>query len=151
MIREVATGGDKGSLHDLLVEQVFSADWAEAHRAELAARRAQIGVLPQSWFDGLVGILDAVDAMDLEPILGRVVCPTLVVVAERDRVLPPGRGRALAQRIGAELAAHPISGHALVAEDPAWLGRTCREFLDRVTLSKPTAEAASEASEENET
>lgn len=151
VIRDVAAGGDKGALHDLLVEQVFSADWAETHRAELAARRGQIGALPQSWFDGLVGILDAADAMDLEPILGRVVCPALVVVAEHDRVLPPARGRALAERLGSELAVHPTSGHALVAEDPEWLGRTCREFLDRVTGAAPRASGGSEASEENET
>jgi hypothetical protein len=48
-------------------------------------------------------------------------------------VLPPERSYALAEAIsGAELVEHPTSGHALVAEDPAWLAEVYLSFLRRL-------------------
>ncbi len=133
LIRELLTeGGDRGRYHDLLVESVFSADWAHDHATELKHRRAQIAKIPDLWLESLLGLIACFERLDLRPRLGDIRCPTLVVVAGDDRVMPGERSRALAGAIaGAEVAVHPEAGHALVAEQPRWLVERCLEFLER--------------------
>lgn len=133
ILRDIlAEGGDRARFHDVLVEGVFSERWARGHARELKNRRAQIAQIPDPWFRSLLGLLDCFDGLDLRPHLGRIRCPTLVVIAGDDRVMPAERSRALAAAIaGAEVVERPEVGHALVAEEPRWLVETCLEFLGR--------------------
>jgi pimeloyl-ACP methyl ester carboxylesterase len=136
--RRVLAGGDRGAFHDAVVAGVYSQGYRETHAAELAARRERTSALPESWYRGLLGILESIAEFDLTPWLGRIGCPALVVGTADDRVMPLERVRALAAAIpGAELAVHPTAGHVLVAEDPAWLVVTYRDFLDRRAGSEP--------------
>jgi 3-oxoadipate enol-lactonase len=136
LARQILDGGDAGPFHDALVGDVYSPEYREAHAEEFAARRQQ--KLPAAWYQGLVGILSSIEAFDLSPVLAQIACPTLVVHAARDQVMPAERVQALVDGIeGAELRIHPSSGHALVAEDPAWLLKTYREFLARVETAAP--------------
>lgn len=131
LIRQILAGDrDPGSFHDALVADVYSPDYRQQHAATLAARRRVN--MPWTWFRGLLGILECIEDFDLRPVLGRVNCPTLVVHAALDTVMPTARVRALADAIeGAEWRVHPTSGHALVVEDPRWLADTYRDFLAR--------------------
>lgn len=130
---EVRREGDRGRFHDRLVAEVYSPGYRREHREELAERRDQIERIPDAWWLGLEGILTCMETLDLRPHLAAVRCPTLVVTAAADAVLPPERSRALAAAIrGAELVEHPTSGHALVAEDPRWLARVYLSFLSRL-------------------
>lgn len=132
LVRQAAADGDRQGVFEALSERVYSARFQRRHAAELAARKAQSAALPDAWFLGLDGILASIESFDLGPLLGSIGCPTLIVHAAGDEVMTEPRVRALAAAIdGAELAVHPTSGHALVAEDPAWLGRVYRDFLDR--------------------
>lgn len=132
LVAEIHEGGDRGVLHDRLVEGVYSAAYVESHREDLAARRRQIARLPDIWFEGLEGILACTEALDLRSCLSAIRCPTLVVIAAGDRVMPAERSRAMAAAIaGARVVEHATSGHALVAEDPEWLAERCLEFLGR--------------------
>jgi pimeloyl-ACP methyl ester carboxylesterase len=125
-------GGDRRLIHDRLAEEVYSASYLATHGTELAARREQMGRLPDSWFEGLEGILGAVEELDVRSCLSDIRCPTLVVIAGEDRSIPPERSRALAAAVsGAETRTHETSGHALVAEDPRWLAEVTLEFLER--------------------
>jgi pimeloyl-ACP methyl ester carboxylesterase len=127
---EAVEGEDGGRIHDLLVERVYSPAYLEAHREELEERRRQIESLPASWFAGLRGILEATRGLDLRLALARIACPTLVIAAAQDKIMPRERMTAVAEAVaGAELRVHPSSGHALVIEDPDWLAETCLEFL----------------------
>lgn len=138
VLDDLRAGGDRGRFHDVLVEEVFSPEWVEKYRPLLAERRRQIARLPDEWFAGLEGILDATVELDVTPYLGAIRCPTLVIVAGRDAVFPPEHGRELARAIpGAELAEHPSAGHTLVIEDADWFNTTCRDFLDRTTSDSP--------------
>lgn len=128
-VRRILKGGDSGPFHDELVREVYSESFLLRHAETLRKRRGQD--LPAAWFEGLLGILQAVERFDLRPYLGAIRCPTLVVGAENDSVMPRPRVEALARGIaGAELAMHPSSGHALASEDPAWLAERCRRFFD---------------------
>lgn len=132
LIAEVLPDGDRGRLHDRVVQEVYSPAFRDRLAAELAARRRQVAGLPDQWFEGLVTILTAMERLDLRPYLGRIRCPTLVVIAGQDEVIPRQRSLDLAAAIaGAEVEIHEASGHALVAEDAGWLAATCADFLLR--------------------
>ncbi len=132
LAHRVIDGADPGIFHQALLKDIYSPAFREAQAENLAARLKQSRALPESWYRGLFGILEAVKDFDLSPWLGRIECPTLVVHAAQDAVMPEERVRALAEAIaGAELRIHPTSGHVLVAEDPAWLAGAYRDFLAR--------------------
>jgi len=133
VVAEILAGGDPGRFHDLLVPEIYSAGYVAANAEALALRRRQIKALPMGWFAALDDLLAAVESFDLRPALGRIRCPTLVVVAADDRVTLTERGHAVAAAIpSAERVEHPTSGHALIAEHPVWLAESALEFLDRV-------------------
>jgi len=132
VLDDIRAGGDRGRFHDVLVEEVFSPDWVGKFRGLLKERRRQIAQLPESYFDGLEGILDATEELDVRPYLGQIRCPALVIVAGRDAIMPPERSRRMAERIGAECVEHPTAGHTLIVEDPEFFVEHCRSFLDRV-------------------
>ena len=137
LARRVLNGEDQGIFYDRLVRNIYSPAYLCEHAEELAARRSQTAALPESWYRGLLGILQSVEDFDLTSELPRIVCPTLVIHAAADTVMPAARVEALAAAIdGAELAVHPESGHALVAEDPDWLVKTYRNFLTRRAHSR---------------
>ena len=132
LVADALAGGDKGRLHERVVEEVYSPAFRERFAEELAARRAQVAELPDVWFEGLETILGAMEKLDLRPHLAKIHCPTLVVIAGQDTVIPPQRSLDLAAGIdSAEIKIHETSGHALVAEDPAWLTAVCSDFLRR--------------------
>ena len=132
LIADGRAGGDKGKLHDRVIREVYSSEYRDRFAVELAARREEIAGLPESWFEGLETVLTATERFDLRPHLGKIGCPTLVVIAALDAVMPPRHSMDLAAAIDrAEIKVHQTSGHALVAEDPAWLTAVCSDFLRR--------------------
>ena len=136
VIERVLEGGDRGELHDLLVQEVYSPAYVEAHRDELDERRGQIALLPAPWFRNLHGILDCLDGMDLTAELQNIRCPCLVLGAGQDGLMPPERVRALAAAVpGARLEMIDRSGHALVVERPDPLIDACLSFLEGVIAS----------------
>jgi pimeloyl-ACP methyl ester carboxylesterase len=136
-VRSALRDGSRDAYAELLSETVYSARHHRDHAEEMAGLRERVAALPEPWFEALLDILHSLEQLDLRSELGRVRCPTLVVHAGRDALIAAERSRALAEGIaGAELVEHPDSGHALVAEDPAWLGTLCRAFLDRVEAGR---------------
>lgn len=132
VLADIVSGGDPGRFHDLLVEDVYSPDYASSHRDELSARRSLMDKLPRAWFAGLDGIVACTESLDLRSDLVKIRAPTLIVIAGLDKVIPPEQSRALAAAIpDARVVEHKTSGHALVAEDPDWLAEVCLEFLRR--------------------
>jgi pimeloyl-ACP methyl ester carboxylesterase len=128
------TTAGRGRFHDRLVAEVYSEGFRQRFAAQLAARRAQVIAIPDAWFDSLDGIIAASEALDLRPHLSSIRSPTLIVIAAADQVMPAERSLALVAGIaGAETRIQETSGHALVAEDPAWLAEVSLDFLARHT------------------
>ncbi len=129
--RRDAAGGDRRELFRLMTPVVYSAGFLAAHGPELAERlSAQAAALPAAWFSGVEAVLTIMDSLDLRPHLADVACPTLVVSAGGDRLMPAARSRALARGIpGARHVTVPGAGHALVVEQP---GRLAALWLDFV-------------------
>ena len=70
---------------------------------------------------------------DSRPDLGRIACPTLVLVGDGDRATPPELSREIAAGIpGAELAIVERCGHLSTLERPADVSEKLRDWLNRI-------------------
>jgi len=131
--RRSLDGGDRGHLFDVLEPVVYSPAYIESHREERAMRRAQIGALPDLWFEGLIGLLDTAHSMRLRAEPAAIRCPTMVVAAELDGFVPLDRARGLAESVvGARFEVIQGTGHAVVVEQPQRVAELCLEFLANV-------------------
>jgi 3-oxoadipate enol-lactonase len=131
--RRSLDGGDRGHLADVLEPVVYSPAYIESHREERAVRRAQIGALPDLWFEGLIGLLDTAHSLRLRDELAAIRCPTMVVAAEFDDFVPLDRARGLAEAIGgARFEVLQGAGHAVVVEQAQQVAELCLEFLANV-------------------
>jgi pimeloyl-ACP methyl ester carboxylesterase len=131
--RRSLDGGDRGHLFDVLEPVVYSPAYIESHREERAMRRAQIGALPDLWFEGLIGLLDTAHSLRLGAEPAAIRCPTMVVTAELDAFVPLDRARGLAESIGgARFEIMQGAGHAVVVEQPQRVAELCLEFLANV-------------------
>lgn len=129
--RATLAGADPRAVFDALLPTAFSPAFRAKRAAALRQRREQFAELPRSWFEGLLGLLAALEGLDLRPWLGRVGAPTLVVGAELDATFPPEYSRALAEAVpGARLELVRGAGHALVAEDSPALAALVQNFID---------------------
>jgi pimeloyl-ACP methyl ester carboxylesterase len=145
LLAAAADKENRGRFYEHLVESVYSDAFRERFGKELAARRSQVAAMPDDWWRSLQSIFEAVASLDLRPHLGAIRCPAMIVSAASDRLMPSGRSLALAAAIaGAETNIHESSGHALVAEDPAWLARVSLDFLARHALDRQGRAAATE-------
>jgi pimeloyl-ACP methyl ester carboxylesterase len=133
--REALSGGSRERVYDLISAFAFSEEWAVAHQAEISARRGLVAHLPDAWFEGLAGLLGALEGLDVGPLLPRISCPVLVLLAADDRAMPRAGGVALAKGLPrGELAVVPGSGHALVVEKPRDTVAILQAFLARFPL-----------------
>ncbi len=83
--------------------------WLESMRTTFAATSTE----------ARLGFLDAFQTLDLSATLSEVRVPTVVMVGTRDLVIPPARGRRLAELIeGARLVEFKGAGHMLPYEVP---------------------------------
>jgi pimeloyl-ACP methyl ester carboxylesterase len=124
-------GPDRGHLSDVLEPVAYSEEWVAAHRAERVRRRAQISALPDSWFEGLIALLDSAHSLRLRDDLAGVRCPTQVIAAELDGFVPLDRARGFAEAIdGAGFEIIEGAGHAVVVEQPKRVVELCLAFLE---------------------
>ncbi|MCS7175595.1 alpha/beta fold hydrolase [Pseudothermotoga sp.] len=75
-------------------------------------------------YEGAIMLLDSFLQMEHDPLvekLSKIDCPTLVIVAEYDRVKPPHFSYEIASQVkGSKLVCIPDTGHAIVVEKP-WI------------------------------
>lgn len=127
-------GGDRGAVFDAIVPTTFSARWRTANASLIAQRRQTIGLLPDSYFKGLIGLLHSLDGLDLTPWLASIRCPVVAIAAGEDVVFPVAKVREMASAIaGAEVVVVPDTGHGMLVEQPKALVAALTDFLGRVT------------------
>ncbi len=132
LCNQAATTGDGRPFFTAMAGLVYSPAFRTRLAGELEARFDALASLPRSWFAGGARLLEAIDRMDLTGELARISCPTLVVAAELDEMMPNERTVAVAREIhGAELALARGSGHALVVEQKDLFLELVTSFLAR--------------------
>ena len=105
-------------------------DKTQTDDPELIAQLADIAESNPQSPAGYAGQLRAVMSHDVADRLGEIAAPTLVMHGADDRLIPPGNGRLLAERIpGAQLILYPDAGHLFFIEKSAAVNRDLRAFL----------------------
>lgn len=123
-------GGDPRDFVRRLFDAVYSDSFVTANRDVLEARLDAVVTFPRSWYEGLLGLMASVCDYDLRPELGKISCPTLVVAAALDRIIPAARSEALAAGIpGAHFEMIEDCGHGAVFEKPSEIGALVSRFL----------------------
>jgi 3-oxoadipate enol-lactonase len=111
----------------------YSAEYLTANRDALARREDAIASLPRDWFEAFARLCDSFLEIDLTKDLGRIACPSLVLVATRDILKHHGYSRIIACRIpGARYEEIPDAGHAVVIEKPEAVCGSLLGFLGSV-------------------
>ncbi len=140
---------DPVTFYRAIVPWNYSAAYIGRSAELLAKRETAVAGLPRDYFTAFVALCDAFLDIDLTPRLGEIACPTLVMVGEKDILKHSGFAKIIAHGIrGSRLVVIPGAGHAAVIEDPEWVGRKVREFVDSAEtwVSGATSlEAASDA------
>ncbi|MEW6543026.1 MAG: alpha/beta fold hydrolase [Nitrospirota bacterium] len=83
---------------------------------------------------GALGDLMALaERPDSTPLLGRIACPTLVLVGQDDALTTVEENRRIAERIrGARFEVIPAAGHLSNLEQPETFNRAVRSFLETI-------------------
>ena len=88
------------------------------------------GIISATPPDGFIGCCEAIIGYNVAADLGKVRCPTLVMVGEEDQATPPAMAQALAAGIsGAEYHPIPSAAHQANIEQPAAFNALLEKFL----------------------
>ena len=103
-----------------IVDQVvacwFTPEFAQRH-ADLVGRMS--AMLAGTCDEGYAACCEAIQHLDLEPLLPSVTAPLLVIAGDRDRALPPRHSRQIAADVpGAQLAVVDDAAHLANLEQP---------------------------------
>ena len=69
----------------------------------------------------------------------KITCPVLVIHGERDQLVSPTRGAAVAKATGAEYVEIEDGGHVLWARQPVKVNLLIRDFVERQVARRPAA------------
>lgn len=131
LVAPILDGGSTVPFSDHLIQSVYAASYRERMATELAIRARQMALLPTAWYRELLRLVDAVDTCDLRPVLATISCPSLIVAAANDALMPVADVEAVAAAIPqATFEVHPHAGHALLVEEPDWLAARLAAFLE---------------------
>jgi len=87
---------------------------------------------PPEFFAALARLIEAFRRLDITAELGRIECPTLVLVGEEDALKPPRYSRLIADRIrDSEFLVVPEAGHAVILEKPQEINTALLGFLEK--------------------
>lgn len=131
LVAPILDGASTAPFAAHLIESVYAPAYRERMASELSTRQRQMAQLPTAWYRELLRLVDAVDSCDLRAVLPSIVCPTLIIAAAADALMPVAAVEAVASAIaGASFEVHPHAGHALLVEEPDWLAARLGAFLE---------------------
>jgi len=93
--------------------------------------------------EGYTAQLQGIIAWESYSRLSGIAAPTLVIHGENDRLVPPGNGKLIAQRIpGAKLVMIPHASHLFTTDQPEAAHHAILEFLDQRSGNARSADRA---------
>jgi 3-oxoadipate enol-lactonase len=115
------------AIADAGIGRWLTAGFARAEPAVAAWLRAMIVATPD---EGYIACCGAIERMDLEPVLGRIRAPTLVIAAAEDPATPPVHAERIAAAIpGARLEILAGAAHLANVERPEAVTRSLLEHF----------------------
>lgn len=122
----VLAGGTE-AVADAVVERWVTPEWRQAHPEEVQRLRAMVAAAPARGYAECCGVIER---LDLQPLLGAISAPTLVIATERDPSTPPEHARCIAAGVaGSRLEILPDGAHMATVEQPAAVGALIAEHL----------------------
>ncbi|GIJ49434.1 3-oxoadipate enol-lactonase [Virgisporangium aliadipatigenens] len=116
-----------GAVAPTVVSRWLTPAYASAHPDEVRRLQEMIASTPP---EGYAGCCEAIAAMDLRPVIGRISAPTLVIAGQEDPATPPEHARAIASSIpGARFASIPDAAHLASHEQAATVNHLLREHF----------------------
>jgi len=109
---ELASGGQLGKVVEAALPNLVHKE----ESVRVVVRQMAIDTGPASFMRQQKAIMSRADS---RPLLATISCPTLVVVGEQDKLIPPDRSKEMADAIvGARLVIIPECGHLSTLEQP---------------------------------
>jgi 3-oxoadipate enol-lactonase len=119
--------GGLGAIADAVVARWTPPEFAQRNRDVVDGLREMLVSQPP---DGYAACCAAIETMDLEPDLGRIVAPTLVIAGLEDQSIPPAHGQRIAALIaGARLTLVSGAAHLPNVSRPRFVGQLLADFL----------------------
>jgi 3-oxoadipate enol-lactonase len=110
----------------------YSSDYLTGNRRLLQQQEEAMTRLPPAYFAAFKRLVGAFLRLDITGELQRILCPTLVISAERDLIKGPRFGRLIHEGIAdSEFIVIPGAGHAVVMEKPDVIAEHVIDFIDR--------------------
>ncbi|RZT38541.1 3-oxoadipate enol-lactonase [Cupriavidus agavae] len=114
-------------MRDTTLERWLTPAYREAHPDQVERIGEMLRGTP---VHGFVGVAQAIVAFDLAEAIGRIQCPTLVVVGDKDEGAPVSMAQSIAGKIhGAKLEVLPDAAHLSFIEQPERFHAALDSFL----------------------
>jgi 3-oxoadipate enol-lactonase len=121
--------GGMRAVADAVLARWFTPAFATAHPDVVDWARGQ---LTSTSVDGYAGCCAAIETMDLEPALGAITAPTLVLAGADDPATPPQHAHRIAAGVpGTRVVVVPDAAHLANVEQPEATTRSLLDFLGR--------------------
>jgi 3-oxoadipate enol-lactonase len=119
-------------LYEISVPYNFSSTFVTANPDIIAQGEERLSRCPPEFFPALARLVEAFRDLDITTELGRIECPTLVLVGEEDALKPVRYSRLIAERIPqSELLVIPDAGHAVILEKPQEVNTALLGFIEK--------------------
>ena len=121
-----------GKLYRVALPSNFSPRFIAANPQIIEQGEERLAACPAEFFAAFARLVDAFRRLDITADLGRIRCPTLVMVGEQDALKPPEYSRLIAERIpNSELLLVPEAGHAVILEKPREINTAVLGFIEK--------------------
>jgi 3-oxoadipate enol-lactonase len=120
------------TLYRVALPHNFSPEFIEANPEVIQQGEERLAACPPDFFPAFARLVGAFRRLDITTELGRISCPTLVMVGEADALKPPEYSRLIANQIpDAEMLVVPGAGHAVVLERPNEVNTAVLGFIEK--------------------
>ena len=107
-------------LNILVAESIYSDSLFKANKEVFGAFASSIS---DSDAERFIKLADITQGYETEDMLSRIVCPSLVIAAGNDKIIPLSAQKKLAEALGSELYVYEGFGHAVYDEAPDYKER----------------------------
>lgn len=117
-----------------MMSSIYGETYIKNNKELLAKRAKGMNSIPNDYFDGQVGLYQTfIQDVYMTDILDKIVCPSLIIVGEKDTLKPIKYSQLIVKHIrNSKLVIIPDSGHVTIIEKPNELNVELVSFIQGV-------------------